>query len=100
MSETPQEELGRLREVEFLHNGCQMLREKDNAYLLGEVARAQAETERMRVGVEALVARGLTGWDLTPTTTGQISQEWVYRYLAQIDAAWRARLTALLTEEQ
>ena len=56
----------------------------------------RAEVERLRAGLEALATAGARGIDLTPTTCGTFTPQWVYDYLATLDGAWRDHVRALL----
>ena len=64
--------------------------------LTSERDAARAEAERLRAGIKALAVSGARGIDLTPTTTGYVSPQWVYDYLATLDSAWRDRVRRLL----
>lgn len=64
--------------------------------LLHERDDARAEVERLRAGIEALATAGARGIDLTPTTCGTVTPQWVYDYLATLDGAWRDHVRALI----
>lgn len=48
LMEDLEEELTRLRDIEFEHQGCRMLRTKDNEYLIQRAEKAEKEVDRLK----------------------------------------------------